>query len=126
MGLKRGQAVLVDTNVILESHRSRTWDHLTAHFSVETVSECVAECETGNQRLDNPVPVDIAALRERMLVHSVSQAELTACKLLLRSGTSLDAGEEHLIAYALTREDVWLIGSPDKAAASRPRIFSHS
>ena len=42
--------VLVDTNVILEAHRTGTWRALTGGYRVETVEECVTETQTGFQR----------------------------------------------------------------------------
>ncbi len=41
--------VLVDTNVILEAHRTGTWRALTGGYRVETVEECVTETQTGFQ-----------------------------------------------------------------------------
>jgi hypothetical protein len=42
--------VLVDTNVILESHRIGAWPALTGGYPVETVEDCVTETQTGFQR----------------------------------------------------------------------------
>ena len=38
-----GAAVLADTNVIIEAHRTGTWAALVGAFVVETVEDCVAE-----------------------------------------------------------------------------------
>lgn len=42
--------VLVDTNVIIESHRVVSWRALTGGYCVDTVEECVAETQAGAQR----------------------------------------------------------------------------
>ncbi len=39
--------VLVDTNVILEAHRTGFWPALTGGYGVETVEDCVTETQTG-------------------------------------------------------------------------------
>jgi hypothetical protein len=49
MARHRG-TVLVDTNVILEAHRSGSWRALTGGYGVETVEDCVNETQTGFQR----------------------------------------------------------------------------
>ena len=42
--------VLVDTNVILEAHRVRSWRALVGGYRVETVEDCVTETQTSFQR----------------------------------------------------------------------------
>ena len=39
--------VLVDTNVVIESHRVAAWRALTGGYRVETVEDCVAETQIG-------------------------------------------------------------------------------
>lgn len=41
--------VLVDTNVILEAHRTGSWRALAGGYPVETVDDCVDETQTGFQ-----------------------------------------------------------------------------
>jgi hypothetical protein len=116
MEITRGSVVLVDTNVILEAHRVGAWTHLASWYALETESECVAECETGNQRRSVPIPIDTARLEDEVIVHRLPYDELVRFRLRMGAEPSLDPGEERLIASALLREDVWLICSPDKAA----------
>ncbi|MDA1082130.1 MAG: hypothetical protein O2973_10720 [Gemmatimonadetes bacterium] len=116
MRVERGSVVLVDTNVILESHRVKIWNHLTAYFSFETDSECVVECRTGNQTRDVPIPIDIDALQSDVAVHDLASTDLMDFRLRLGAEPSLDPCEERLVAAALIRQDVWLLCSPDKAA----------
>ena len=42
--------VPVDTNVILEAHRTGSWRALTGGYAVETVEDCVTETQKGFQR----------------------------------------------------------------------------
>ncbi len=45
----RGTPVLVDTNVIIESHRVGVWKALAGGYRVETVEDRVTETQTGFQ-----------------------------------------------------------------------------
>ena len=47
---KRQEVVLVDTNVIIEAHRTGAWAALAGAYAVETVEDCVTETQTGYQR----------------------------------------------------------------------------
>ena len=42
--------MLVDTNTIIEAHRTRAWAALAGGWRVETVEDCVTETQTGIQR----------------------------------------------------------------------------
>lgn len=55
--------VLVDTNVMLESHRIGSWRALAGGYRVETVEDCVAETQTGKQRRQPERRIDANALR---------------------------------------------------------------
>ena len=64
--------VLVDTNVILECHRTGSWRALTGGYSVETVEDCVTETHTGFQRRRTERQIDILGLRASLkTVHVV-------------------------------------------------------
>ena len=102
MARNRGP-VLVDTNVIIESHRVNSWRALTGGYRVETVEECVAETQAGASRRRPAQRIDETALRDSLsALHSVSnvqRAELT----LRKQDIALDIGEESLWAHALSR-----------------------
>lgn len=106
--------VLVDTNVIIEAHRTGCWRSLVNHFRMDTVEKCVEECATGNQRNHNPVPVDIAALERDTKPKNVDQKDLTALAIRCFEAQYLDPGEKHLLAYAMTLKDPFFVCSPDK------------
>ena len=88
--------VLVDTNVIIESHRVAAWRALTGGYRVETVEECVVETQAGAQRRRPKRRIDETELRGSLsAIHSVSdveRAELT----LRKQDIALNIGEESL------------------------------
>ncbi len=108
--------VLVDTNVIIESHRVAAWRALTGGYRVETVEECVAESQAGAQRRRPERQIDETALRGSLSgVHTVSDLE-RAEMALREQEIALDRGEESLWAHALSRNDAWVLCGPDRAS----------
>ena len=107
--------VLVDTNVILEAHRTGTWRALAGGYRVETVEECVTETQTGFQLRRTEWQIDGVELRNRLsTVHAVK--DLDRARLAVRVGNiALDEGEASLWAHALNRTDDWVLCGPDKA-----------
>ncbi|HZP92168.1 MAG TPA: hypothetical protein VFB20_04710 [Burkholderiales bacterium] len=114
--MQRGQVVLVDTNIIIESVRVNCWNALTAHFSVETVEKCREEARTGQLHRPGYVVVDEKALRERLKAHPVSDTALAALSLRDPEAFRLDPGERHLWAHAFARTDGWVASCCDLAA----------
>ncbi len=108
--------VLVDTNVILEAHRTKTWRALTGGYRVETVEECVIETQTGFQLRREELQIYGGELRDRLsTVHTVEG--LDRAKLAIKAGNiALDEGEAALLAHALSRTDDWVLCGPDKAS----------
>lgn len=108
--------VLVDTNVILEAHRTACWPALTGGLRVETVEDCVTETQTGFQRRRPEQTIDNSQLRSSLFaVHKVSKEERAELAVRIR-GIALDLGEESLWAHALARDDAWILCGPDKAS----------
>ncbi len=64
MSFRPGQIVLVDTNVIIEAHRTGCWKGLTGYFAIHTVEKIVEETQTGYQNRDPEQTIDEAALRK--------------------------------------------------------------
>ncbi len=109
-------SVLVDTNVVIEAHRTRTWNALTGGYCMETVEDCVIETQTGFQRHDSKQSIDAAELRASLAaIHHVSSQERKALKFRV-PGAYLDRGEEALWAHTLQRTDTWILCGPDKAS----------
>lgn len=116
--MQRGQVVLVDTNIIIESVRTRCWNAITTHFSVETVEKCCEEARTGEAHRPGYVKVNESALRTRLTVHKVSGVMLFELGQRNPDADRLDAGERHLWAHALDRNDEWLAACSDRAAVN--------
>ena len=112
----REPSVLVDTNVIIEAYRTRSWRALSGGWRIETVEACVSETQTGFQRRRKEEAIDVGELRDSLAaVHSVSVREQV--ELGLRKGSiALDKGEEALWAHALGRNDAWMLCGPDGAS----------
>lgn len=108
--------VLVDTNVILEAHRTKTWRALTGGYRVETVEECVTETQTGFQLRRPERQIDGVELRGRLsTVHTVE--DLDRASLAIKVGNiALDEGEAALWAHTLSRTDNWVLCGPDRAS----------
>ena len=108
--------VLVDTNVIVESHRVGSWRALTGGYRVETVEDCVTETQTGFQRRRPERRIDAGKLRASLAaVHSVEDRERAELAIRAR-GIELDRGEASLWAHALHRDGAWVLCGPDKAS----------
>ncbi len=113
--INREALVLLDTNVIIEAHRTGCWGGLSGRYCIATVEKCVEECDTGNQRRDNPVAVDTSALRKRIQVHQVTDKAMVELSLRYQGALDLDPGERELLALALTLSGAYFFCSPDKA-----------
>ena len=112
----RRAPVLVDTNVIIESFRTRTWRALTGGYRVETVEDCVTETQTGFQRRRAEQLIEVRDLRASLgAEHAVDDRERAELAVRIH-GIALDRGEESLWAHALGRDDSWLLCGPDKAS----------
>ena len=108
--------VLVDTNVILESHRTGSWRALAGGYRVETAEDCVAETQAGKQRRRPERRIDGAELRKSLAaVHRVTDRE--RAELAVRvPDIALDKGEASLWAHAVHRDDSWILCGPDRAS----------
>lgn len=117
--MQRGQVILLDTNVIIEAFRTRCWNAITTHFSIQTVEACCEEALTGDSLRPGYVNVDAAqlnkGLRER---YGVSPGQRAVLATRLADPDTLDAGEFDLLAHALGRSDDWLASCADRAAVN--------
>lgn len=108
--------MLVDTNVIIEAHRTEAWRALVGGYAVETVEDCVTETQTGFQRRRREQAIDGEMLRESLTnVHGVSDLERAELAVRLE-GIALDIGEQSLWAHALRRTSPWVLCGPDRAS----------
>ena len=108
--------MLVDTNTIIEAHRTRAWAALAGGWRVETVEDCVTETQTRFQRRRPEQAIAAGELRALLAaVHSVTGRERAELALRVQD-IALDIGEESLWAHALGRNDRWVLCGPDKAS----------
>ena len=106
----------MDTNVIIESHRTGAWRALAGGYRVETVEDCVTETQTGFQLRRPEQSIAVSELRSSLAsVHGVDDGQRAALAVQMQ-GIVLDRGEESLWAHALGRQDSWLLCGPDKAS----------
>ena len=114
--VRPGVAVLADTNVIIEAHRTGTWAALVGAYVVETVEDCVAETQTGYQARTREHWIDVGDLKASLgAVHEVTDRE--HAELAVRVGSiALDRGERSLWAHALGRTGTWFFCGPDRAS----------
>jgi hypothetical protein len=117
--VQRGEVILVDTNVVIEAFRTRSWNAITTHFSIQTVATCCEEALTGDPLRPGYVTVDAAQLNKGLRKrHGVSTAQRAALAARLADPDTLDAGEFDLLAHALARSDAWLASCSDRAAVN--------
>ena len=108
--------MLVDTNVIIEAHRTGTWAALVGAYVVETVEDCVTETQTGYQARTRERWIDMGDLKASLgAVHEVSDRERAELAVRI-GGIALDRGEESLWAHALGRTGTWFLCGPDRAS----------
>ncbi len=114
--VRPGAVVLVDTNLVIEAHRTGTWSALVGAYAVETVEDCVTEMQTGYQLRSREQWIRVGDLRKSLgAVHEVAERE--RAELAVRvSGIVLDRGEESLWAHALGRTGMWFLCGPDRAS----------
>lgn len=108
--------VLVDTNVILEAHRTGSWRALAGGYPVETVEDCLDETQAGSQLRRSELRIDADELRDSMkAVHPVGNRERAGLAVRI-TDIKLDRGEASLWAHALSRTDAWVLCGPDRAS----------
>ena len=83
----RAMSVLVDTNVIIESHRTGAWRALVGGHRVETVEDCMTETQTGFQLRRQEQAIAVSELRASVAaVHAVDNRALGEMVLAERDG----------------------------------------
>ena len=109
-------SVLVDTNAIVECHRTGSWKAVSCRYRLETVVQCVTRLWPGRQRRRTTKQIDQAKLVASLqAVHEVSEREL-ATLALRTAGIHLAEDEAALWAHALGRDDQWVFCGTDTAS----------
>ena len=115
----------VDTNVAIECHRIGCWKAAKSGLTLVTVDKVIEECATGARRREGYVVIDAEAMKQDVQILTVSQQELADLRLRLAGQVNLDAGEENLLAKALSSKKPWRICSPDSALIRACWLLSH-
>jgi hypothetical protein len=118
MTFRHRQRVLVDTNVIIEAHRTGCWNTIAGYFALETVEKVIEETQTGAQNRAPETLIDATKLRASMIhVEDVTNGMRAQFHQAFPQAL-LDPGERDLLVYAgtLAVGEAWLLNSPDMAA----------
>lgn len=113
---KRGDIVLIDTNVILEAHRLNCWKPLSEYFQLHTVDKVIEETQTGYQNRRPEQTIDMTAL-QNSFAHIENITDLQIIEFdMVHQEIALDDGEKALMIYAHSlTQNAWFLNSPDKA-----------
>lgn len=114
--LHRGQRVLVETNVIIEAHRTGCWNALVGYFSVETTDMCCTEAASGNPHEPGYVPVDTERLRKAVKIHQVTPPQMAQAALRAAGMSRNDDGERELLAFAAAEAAPVVLSCSDRRA----------
>ena len=114
--VKPGAIVFVDTNVIIEAYRTKSWAALAGAYRIETVEDCITETQTGYSQRNLKRQIATSDLTTSLAaVHQVTS--LKRAELALRIGDiALDRGEESLWAHAVRQSGSWFVCGPDRAS----------
>jgi len=111
-----GTILLLDTNVIIESVRTKCWNGLRGHYTLVTVQKCREEAWSGNLRSPGYVVVEKDQLALGIEIVAVADEDRAHLLVECPDASVLDDGERDLFAHALARDDDWLVVCADKAA----------
>lgn len=113
--IKGKERVLVDTNVIIEAHRTRCWKGISNRYQLETVKMCLDETQHGRGTRSNYIEVPLESVSDRVVVHHLEEIERVTAALIPGFDV-LDKGEFEIMALVVTRKERCRICSPDAAA----------
>lgn len=113
--------VFVDTNVLFEAFRVGAWNRFGGAYSVETVDKCVEETQAGDRSACGRIDVPLQQLKDGLAgIHAPSKKDRASCLLQCRRLQTLDAGEQDLLVWLLSHEDLseglLRVTTADKAA----------
>jgi len=113
--IRRNDQVFFDTNALIEAFRVKAWSSLADGFTMASVETCCVEAGQGNPNSPGYIAVDVGLVRKTARIEQVPAVQLAGLDLRLGGEFALDAGERALLAHLITRKDVWIVCSPDKA-----------
>jgi hypothetical protein len=111
------KVVYVDTNVVLEAHRTGCWADLIERFDVRTVEIVQSETQSGDCRQRGYVVVNMREFCVKVTINNVTDVQRLKASARAPSLTALDAGERDLLAFVASEDPgSLLLTTADKAA----------
>ncbi len=111
------RTLFVDTNIIIEAHRTTCWSSLLARYEIHLVEEVFNEALNGRKLRDGYVHVDRETLIADTYVHAVTTMQLSTALAACAALVNLDKGERDLLAFVHScSEDAWFLSTADRAA----------
>lgn len=104
---------MLDTNVIIEAHRTGCWNAVAKGFALETTKECAEEARRGNKRDPNYVAVELSG---KSNVVTVEPSWYDAVKARSVFFSLLQRGEQELLVYAYHDRSLQWASTADTAA----------
>lgn len=108
--------VYMDTNVILEAHRTSCWRGMANFYDVQIVEEIDRELDKQNPADSRWIEVDMVKLRLCVAVHKVSQEMVAMIELASSRVGDIHPGERDLLAFARLDKSAWLLTAGDRGA----------
>ena len=113
-GLK---VVFVDTNVIIEAHRTGCWEALVGSYDVHTVETVAEEAFRGPVDRTGYISIDAEAFDAKVTTHVVSEAMRAKALIDFPQLATIDDGERDLLAFLFCYgRPVVLLSTGDSAA----------
>ena len=111
------QVVYVDTNVVLEAHRTGCWVDLVQLYDVRTVEMVQIETQSGDRRQRGYVAVSMREFSVKVTINKVTDLHRLKASARAKALTALDAGERDLLAFVASEDPgSLLLATADKAA----------
>jgi len=111
------EVIYVDTNVVLEAQRTGCLLDILERFDVRTVEMVRIEIQTGDQRREGYVTVDMEEFSAKTTINRVTDVQLLQAASRAPSLPALDPGERDLLALVASENPrSLLLTTADKAA----------
>jgi hypothetical protein len=104
---------MLDTNVIIEAHRTRCWNAVVKGFALETTKECADEAGRGDQSDPLYVAVQVSQMSQVVTVDPAWHEPVKARSVFF---SLLQPGEQELLVYAYHDQSLPWASTADTAA----------
>ncbi|MFT4926823.1 MAG: hypothetical protein ACI8WB_002922 [Phenylobacterium sp.] len=119
--MKANDILILDTNVIIEAHRTGGLSAICGGFSIHCVEKVIEETQTGHQKRKPEFNINENLLRDKFTcIVTIDEDDVEDAMEDLEGFETIHAGEQHLISYIansmIQNDNVWFVSSPDSAA----------